>query len=144
MRYTADTQNNGVEMRKKSGYDGLQKSVKGLKAPEIEVWRNEYADKLYTINLDIPEFTCICPKTGLPDFAAIHIEYSPLKFCVELKSFKMYTIFFRNLGIFHEHLINKMLEDFVALVSPRWVKITGVFNPRGGITTTVSREYKAR
>lgn len=144
MRYTADTQNNGVAMKNKSSYDGLQKNVSGLKTPEIEVWQNEYADKVYTINLDIPEFTCICPKTGLPDFAAIRIEYSPCKFCVELKSFKMYTIFFRNLGIFHEHLINKMLEDFVARVSPRWVKITGVFNPRGGITTTVSREYKAK
>jgi len=131
-------------MKNKSSYNGLQKNVSRLKAPEIEVWQNEYADKVYTINLDIPEFTCICPKTGLPDFAAIRIEYSPKKFCVELKSFKMYTIFFRNLGIFHEHLINKMLEDFVARVSPRWVKITGVFNPRGGITTTVSREYKPK
>jgi len=131
-------------MKNKSSYNGLQKNVSRLKAPEIEVWQNEYADKVYTINLDIPEFTCICPKTGLPDFAAIRIEYSPKKFCVELKSFKMYTIFFRNLGIFHEHLINKILEDFVARVSPRWVKITGVFNPRGGITTTVSREYKPK
>ncbi len=127
---------------KKSSYDGLQKNVSKLKTPEIEVWQNEYANKVYTINLDIPEFTCICPKTGLPDFAIIRIEYSPKKFCVELKSFKMYTIFFRNVGIFHEHLINKMFEDFLRQVSPRWVKITGVFNPRGGITTTVSREYK--
>ena len=130
-------------MKNRSSYEGLQSNVRGLKAPEIEVWQNEYADKVYTINLDIPEFTCICPKTGLPDFADIRIEYSPLKFCVELKSFKMYTIFFRNVGIFHEHLINKMLEDFVKAVKPRWVKITGVFNPRGGITTTVLREYSS-
>ena len=130
-------------MKNESAYAGLQKNIRKLITPEIEVWQNEYADKVYTINLDIPEFTCICPKTGLPDFATIRIEYSPAKFCVELKSFKMYTIFFRNLGIFHEHLINKMLEDIVKAVSPRWVKITGVFNPRGGITTTVSREYKA-
>jgi len=127
---------------KKSSYEGLQENVVKLKTPEIEVWLNQYADKIYTINLDIPEFTCICPKTGLPDFATIHIEYSPAKFCVELKSFKMYTIFFRNVGIFHEHLINKILEDFVAAVKPRGFKITGVFNPRGGIMTTVSREYK--
>ena len=131
-------------MRNKSSYEGLQKNVRGLKTPEIEVWQNEYADKVYTINLDIPEFTCICPKTGLPDFATIHIEYSPLKFCVELKSFKMYTIFYRNIGIFHEHLINKMLEDFVKAVKPRWARIEGVFNPRGGITTIVSREYKTK
>jgi len=129
---------------KSSSYEGLQKNVRKLKTPEIEVWQNQYPDKIYTINLDIPEFTCICPKTGLPDFAVIRIEYSPAKFCVELKSFKMYTIFYRNIGIFHEHLINKMLEDFVRAVKPRWASIKGVFNPRGGITTTVSREYKAK
>ena len=129
---------------KKSDYEGLQKNIRKFKTPAIEVWLNQYADKIYTISLDIPEFTCICPKTGLPDFATIRIEYCPEKFCVELKSFKMYTISFRNVGIFHEHLINKMLEDFVAAVKPRSLKITGVFNPRGGITTTVSREYKAK
>ena len=129
-------------MKRQSSYEGLQKNVRKLKTPQIEVWKNEYQGKLYTICLEVPEFTCICPKTGLPDFASITIEYSPHKYCIELKSFKMYTIFFRNLGIFHEHLINKMLEDFVKACRPRWVKITGVFNPRGGITTTVSREYK--
>ncbi len=127
---------------KKSSYEGLQKNVKGLKTPAIEVWENQYPDKLYTICLEIPEFTCICPKTGLPDFAAISVSYLPRKYCIELKSFKMYTIFFRNVGIFHEHLINKMLEDFVQASKPRRVKITGVFNTRGGITTTVTREYK--
>jgi len=132
-------------MKKKTSlYEGLQNNVRSLRTPEIEVWQNQYPDKVYTIKLDIPEFTCICPKTGLPDFAVIRIEYSPAKSCVELKSFKMYTIFFRNIGIFHEHLINKMLEDFVKAVKPRWVRIEGVFNPRGGITTTVSREYKTK
>jgi len=129
-------------MKDKSSYEGLQKNIRKLVTPSIEVWLNQYADKIYTINLEVPEFTCICPKTGLPDFAVITIAYSPAKFCVELKSFKMYTIFYRNVGIFHEHLINKMLEDFVKAVKPRWVKITGVFNPRGGITTTVSSEFK--
>jgi 7-cyano-7-deazaguanine reductase len=129
---------------KHSAYEGLQKNVRGLKTPAIEVWENQYPDKLYTICLEVPEFTCICPKTGLPDFATITISYSPRKYCIELKSFKMYTIFFRNVGIFHEHLINKMLEDFVKASKPRWLKITGVFNPRGGITTTVTREYKSR
>ncbi len=129
---------------KKSTYEGLQKNVRKLKTPELEVWKNQYADKEYVINLDIPEFTCICPKTGLPDFAVIRIDYSPDKFCVELKSFKLYTISFRNVGIFHEHLINKMLEDFVAAVCPRWAKISGTFNPRGGITTTVLAEYRAK
>ncbi len=129
-------------MKKKSEYEGLQENVRKLKTPKIESWENQYPDKLYSICLDVPEFTCICPKTGLPDFAVITIEYSPRKYCIELKSFKMYTIFFRNVGIFHEHLINKMLEDFVRQCRPRWAKIKGVFNPRGGITTTVSREYR--
>ena len=110
----------------------------------IETWKNQYPERNYVITIDIPEFTCICPKTGLPDFADIKIEYSPQKFCIELKSFKMYTIFFRDIGIFHEHLVNKMLEDFVRAAKPRWAKVTGVFNPRGGITTTVSAEYKPR
>ena len=128
--------------RRLSNYEGLQKNIRILKTPPIEVWKNQYQDKLYTIVLEIPEFTCICPKTGLPDFATIRIEYAPRKYCIELKSFKMYTIFYRNIGIFHEHLVNKMLEDFVRAAKPRWVKIIGEFNPRGGITTTVTREYR--
>jgi 7-cyano-7-deazaguanine reductase len=84
---------------KKSSYEGLQERVRRMKTPEIEVWKNQYPDKIYTINLEVPEFTCICPKTGLPDFAVIKIEYSPASFCVELKSFKMYTIFYRDIGI---------------------------------------------
>jgi len=131
-----------VKREKKSSYEGLQGEVRSLKTPKIEAWKNQYADKIYTINLEAPEFTCICPKTGLPDFALITIDYSPDKYCIELKSFKMYTIFFRNIGIFHEHLINRMLEDFVKACQPRWAKIVGEFNPRGGIKTTVSREYK--
>ncbi len=129
-------------MKRRSAYEGLQKNIINLKTPKIEVWENQYQDKLYTICLDIPEFTCICPKTGLPDFAVLRIEYSPSRYCVELKSFKLYTIFYRNLGIFHEHVINKILDDFVKACKPRWVKITAEFNPRGGIKTTVIREYK--
>ena len=128
----------------KSLYEGLQEDIRKLKTPKIETWKNQYADKEYAITLDIPEFTCICPKTGLPDFAAIKIEYSPDKYCIELKSFKMYTIFYRGTGIFHEHLINRMLEDFVNAAKPRWAKITGIFNPRGGITTTVAAEWRSR
>ncbi|MFH0791246.1 MAG: preQ(1) synthase [Candidatus Omnitrophota bacterium] len=125
-----------------SSYEGLQENIRDLITPEIEVWKNQYPDKVYTINLDIPEFTCICPKTGLPDFANITLTYSPNKYCIELKSLKLYTIFYRNLGIFHEHLINRMSDDFVKACKPRWVKITGEFNPRGGIKTTVTREYR--
>ena len=133
-----------MKRKTKSSYEGLQKNIRNLKAPKIETWKNQYRDKLYTICLEIPEFTCICPKTGLPDFATIIIEYSPARYCIELKSLKMYTIFFRNIGIFHEHVINKLMEDFVKAVKPRRAKITGIFNPRGGIATTVIREYKRR
>jgi 7-cyano-7-deazaguanine reductase len=133
-----------VKRKTKSSYEGLQQNIRSLKTPKIEVWKNQYPNKIYTITLEIPEFTCICPKTGLPDFAIIKIEYSPDKYCIELKSFKMYTIFYRNLGIFHEHVVNKILEDFVKVCKPHWVKITGEFNPRGGIKTTVTREYKRR
>lgn len=131
-----------VKRKTKSSYEGLQGDIRNLKTPKIEVWKNQYPEKIYTICLEIPEFTCICPKTGLPDFAAVKIEYSPAKYCIELKSLKMYTIFYRNLGIFHEHVVNKMLEDFVRAAQPRWVRIVVEFNPRGGIETTVIREYK--
>lgn len=127
---------------KNKTYEGLQEGVRALKTPRIDVFKNQYSDKEYVVSLEIPEFTCICPKTGLPDFAQIKIEYSPDRHCVELKSFKMYTIFYRNIGIFHENVINRFLDDFVGRVSPKWAKITGVFNPRGGIATTVSCEYR--
>ena len=112
-----------------------------LKAPSIEVWKNRYPDKDYVVKLQIPEFTCVCPKTGLPDFAVIHLEYIPDKLCVELKSFKLYIVSYRNVGIFHEHAVNKILEDFAKACSPRRIHIEMVFNPRGGITTTVEAEY---
>ncbi|MBI4706367.1 MAG: NADPH-dependent 7-cyano-7-deazaguanine reductase QueF [Candidatus Omnitrophica bacterium] len=131
-------------MKRKSSYENLQKNVRQLNTPEIEVWENQYPDKDYAISIEITEFTCICPKTGLPDFALIKIDYAPDKYCAELKSLKMYTIFFRNIGIFHEHLTNKILDDFVKVCKPRWAKIITEFNPRGGIKTVVMREYKRR
>ncbi len=129
-------------MKKKSSYEGLQQNVRALKTPEIEVWKNQYPDKEYTIRLEIPEFTCICPKTGLPDFAVITIEYTPDVWCVELKSFKLYTVFFRDKGIFHEHVVNRILDDFVRACMPRSARIIGVFNTRGGIQTTVAAQWK--
>ena len=135
-------QNSKFKTQNHSSYEGLQKSIHSLKTPGIEVWENQYPDKSYTIAIDIPEFTCICPKTGLPDFAVILIEYIPRKTCVELKSLKEYLTFYRQVGIFHEHFANKLMEDFVSACFPRWAKITTKFNPRGGITTTVVREYQ--
>jgi 7-cyano-7-deazaguanine reductase len=128
----------------KASYENLQKNTRKLKTPDIEVWKNQYSDKEYTISLENPEFTCVCPKTGLPDFANVTIQYKPAKFCIELKSFKLYMLFYRNIGIFHEHVINKILEDFVKACKPRWAYIKGIFNTRGGIQTTVTREYTRR
>jgi 7-cyano-7-deazaguanine reductase len=131
-----------MKKNKKSAYEGLQEDVRSLKTPEIEIWENQYKDKTYTISVRTDEFSCICPKTALPDFADISIEYIPDKYCIELKSFKMYLIFFRNLGIFHEHLANRILDDIVTACKPRYAKITTVFKSRGGIGTTVSRQYE--
>jgi 7-cyano-7-deazaguanine reductase len=129
-------------MKKRSGYEGLQKNIRALKTPAIDVWVNQYADQDYAVEIDIPEFTCICPKTGLPDFATINISYGPDRVCAELKSLKEYMTFYREIGIFHEHLANKIMEDFVKACAPRWVKLVTRFNPRGGITTTVTRTYE--
>jgi len=128
----------------KSSYEGLQGSIRRLKTPKIDVWKNQYADRSYTVDLVFPEFTCICPKTGLPDFATVKIIYEPVKTCLELKSLKLYFIFYRNIGIFHEHLVNKILDDIVKASHPRWAKVEVVMNPRGGIATTVVAEYSSQ
>lgn len=130
-------------MSKKFSYEGLQKRVRSLKTPKIEVWENLYPDREYVVTIATPEFTCVCPKTGLPDFADVTIEYMPGKSCVELKSLKEYFLFYRDVGIFHEHFVNRLMDDFVAACKPRWAKIVAKFNPRGGIMTTVAREYRA-
>ena len=127
-----------------SSYEGRQKNIRALKTPVIEVWENQYSDRDYVVDLTIPEFTCICPKTGLPDFAVIKVSYKPAKVCLELKSLKMHLIFYRDIGIFHEHLVNKLMDDFVAACKPRWMKIEVDMNPRGGIATCVTAEYPKR
>jgi 7-cyano-7-deazaguanine reductase len=127
--------------KKKRTYKGLQENIRKAELPEIEVWENKYRDKEYLIKSDTAEFTCICPKTGLPDFAHIFMEYSPDRWCVELKSFKEYLAAYRQLGIFHEHVVNRILEDLTKSCKPRWMKVRGVFNVRGGISTTVEAEY---
>lgn len=125
----------------KSSYDDRQDHIRQLDTPAIEVWKNEYADRDYVVRLEIPEFTCVCPKTGLPDFATIYVEYIPDAVCLELKSLKLYLLCYRDVGIFHEHLVNKLLDDFVKAASPRWMKLQVDMNPRGGIRTLVESEY---
>ena len=128
-------------MKTKSSYEDRQDHIRSMRMPAIEVWKNQYDDREYVVHLDILEFTCICPKTGLPDFAVIKVSYKPAKVCLELKSLKMYLIEYRNVGIFHEHLVNRLLDDCVKACKPRWMKIEVVMNPRGGIATTVTAEY---
>ena len=121
-----------------SSYEGLQDQIRDLRLPDLETWENKYPDRDYQIHLEIPEFNCICPKTGLPDFATIDLDYTPDKKCIELKSLKLYITAYRNVGIFHEHAVNKILDDFVKAVKPRSVQVRGVFGSRGGITTSVA------
>ena len=105
---------------------------------DLEVVSNDYPDRDYEINISIPEFNAVCPKTGLPDFGTIYITYTPDKYIVELKSLKLYIVKFRNLGIFHEHVTNKILEDFQKACKPKKIRVTGDFNARGGIKTSVT------
>ena len=105
---------------------------------DLEVVKNDYPDREYEINITIPEFNAVCPKTGLPDFGTIYITYTPDKHIVELKSLKLYIVKFRNLGIFHEHVTNKILEDIQRVCRPKKICVKGDFNPRGGIKTTVT------
>ena len=107
--------------------------------PAIETWPNQFP--AYEILIDIPEFTSVCPKTGLPDFGALTIRYMPNKECLELKSLKEYLFSYRNLGIFQENIVNQVLEDVVKAAKPKWAVVKGDFRPRGGIGTTVEARY---
>lgn len=108
----------------------------------LETFENPQADRDYTIRIRVPEFTCLCPKTGQPDFATLHIEYIPDQLCVELKSLKLYTWSFREEGAFHEAVTNQILDDLVAATQPRFMRLTAEFMVRGGIYTTVIAEHR--
>jgi 7-cyano-7-deazaguanine reductase len=107
--------------------------------PEIETWPNQYAG--YEIEIVMPEFTAVCPKTGLPDFGEIVLTYVPDKLCLELKSYKMYLLAYRDLGIFQENVVNRVLLDVVKAANPLSAKVVGDFSPRGGLTTLVTAEW---
>lgn len=116
----------------------------GLKAPlpKIECFPSQYRN--YQIDISIPEFTAICPKTGLPDFGLITISYVPNRLCLELKSLKFYILAYRNLGIFHENVVNRILDDVVGACRPKRALVRGEFNPRGGLKTEVIARYPRR
>jgi 7-cyano-7-deazaguanine reductase len=107
--------------------------------PEIETWANQFPR--YEIVVDDPEFTSVCPKTGLPDFGHIVIRYQPDRLCLELKSLKEYLQAYRNLGIFQENIVNQVLEDVVRWAKPVWAEVKGEFRPRGGISTVVMAKW---
>jgi 7-cyano-7-deazaguanine reductase len=112
-----------------------------MKNTKIETVNNKNSDRDYFVNIEFPEFTCVCPRTGLPDFANIKIEYIPDKLIIELKSLKLYFVSFRNVGTFHEDVVNKILDDLVNISQPRKMKIVGEFGVRGGIKTTVTASF---
>ena len=109
---------------------------------ELETFDNPMPERDYTIRIEVPEFTCLCPKTGQPDFATLFLEYVPDQRCVELKSLKLYVWAYRDEGAFHEKVTNTILDDLVAATSPRFMRLTAKFNVRGGIYTSVIAEHR--
>jgi len=122
-RYTKDHARSGIE----------------VPLPKIECFENQF--KNYEITISIPEFTSVCPRTGLPDFGTITIRYTPDKWCAELKSLKMYILAYRNLGIFYENAVNRILRDFVKAARPVRAVVTGEFNVRGGMKSVIEASY---
>jgi 7-cyano-7-deazaguanine reductase len=112
------------------------------KLPEIETWPNQFPD--YEIEIAIPEFTSVCPKTGLPDFGRLTLHYAPDKKCLELKSLKMYLLAYRNLGIFYENVVNRFLRDVVAAANPVRATVTGEFTPRGGLNSKITATWSRK
>ena len=109
--------------------------------PALETWPNQF--KGYRIKIEMPEFTSVCPKTGLPDFGKLTLEYEPDELCIELKSLKLYILAYRNLGIFYENVVNRVLRDVVDAIHPVQARVQGDFTPRGGLNATVEAEYRA-
>lgn len=110
----------------------------------LNTFNNPEPERNYVISLECPEFTCLCPMTGQPDFAFFNIDYIPDKLCIELKSLKLYLWSYRNEGAYHEAVTNKILSDLASTCSPRWMEVKGKFNVRGGITTTITATYGNR
>ena len=113
-----------------------------IASKRLDTFTNPEPGRDYTISIKLPEFTCLCPVTGQPDFATLHIHYVPDQLCVELKSLKLYIWSYRNEGVFHEAVTNQILSDMVAAISPRYMKLTADFNVRGGVYTSVTTEHK--
>ncbi|HAH30699.1 MAG TPA: NADPH-dependent 7-cyano-7-deazaguanine reductase QueF [Elusimicrobia bacterium] len=131
-------------MKTKFGYtSGQARSVGKITLPSIEAWENQYR-RDYTIKIVHPEFTSVCPKTGLPDFGTITVEYIPGKMVLELKSLKYYFLQYRNIGIFMENIANRVLDDVVRAIKPKSCTVTGEFTPRGGLRSVITAQYKRK
>lgn len=115
----------------------------GPTADHLDTFENPHPNRDYVIRIQMPEFTCLCPKTGQPDFATLQLEYIPDQACVELKSLKLYIWSFRNSGAFHEDVTNQILNDLAQVTSPRFMRLTAEFNVRGGVYTNVVAEHRA-
>lgn len=126
----------------KRGYTD-EHAAAGVRAelPAIETWPNQFRGREYEIEIGMPEFTSVCPKTGLPDTGKLALRYVPDQFCLELKSLKLYTLAYRNLGIFQENVVNRLLDDVVRACRPIRATVTGDFTPRGGLSTVVTATY---
>jgi 7-cyano-7-deazaguanine reductase len=109
--------------------------------PPIDVWDNKNQHRDFVISTSVPEFTSVCPMTGLPDYGTITVDYIPDKGCIELKAFKYYIMAYRNVGIFYENVVNRILTDLVEASQPKYMRVRGLFTPRGGISTQVVVEY---
>ena len=130
-------------MKRKNQYTD-EHAESGVRAelPEIETWPNQFGE--YEIRIEMPEFTSVCPKTGLPDSGTLTLIYTPFRRCLELKSLKMYTLAYRNLGIFQENIVNRVLADIVKATDPIEAAVVGDFAARGGISTSVTATYKRK
>lgn len=126
-------------MNKEKTYVGGAKSGLDARLPAIETWANQHRG--YEIKIEMPEYTSVCPKTGLPDFGTVTLQYMPDKLCVELKSLKYYILAYRNMGIFYENAINRILDDVTRATKPVWAVVTGSFTTRGGMHSTIIARY---
>jgi len=126
-----------METEKKYGTLAIERN-------ELVTWPNPSPERRYLVSMDIPEFTCLCPQSGFPDFAVVKIRYQPRRLIVELKSLKLYINGFRNVAVSHEAVVNGILDDLVALLDPHWMRVIGDFNVRGNIKTIIRAEHGSR
>ncbi len=120
----------------------LKRGQKAILKSRLTAVKNQYPQRDYEVDITLPEFTCLCPLTGYPDFAIIHVKYIPDKLLLELKSLKLYINKFRDQEMYHEESVNRILEDLVRVCQPRWIEVVGDFNPRGNVKTIVKADYK--